>query len=204
MEHHIRTGRRWAVALIAATAAIIAVMTLAIFSAHEAKAQWTGCAIGGFGGHGAVTSNSGDGISGHLAGVSVGCDLKIERFVVGAEASYGWIFGDLKKEGAATQMDVMARAGFLVTPAALLYAHGGWGRMDAGSEHVNAWKAGLGSEFKVPERPLFLDLRWTHGFWDDTGPDTVRSDEFRLGFKIKLGPDFMPAPEPAVGKNSIK
>ncbi len=211
-DYMIRSGRKAAFALGTATAVVLGLLTMAIFSAPAAKA-WTGCAFGGFGTHVAgLAVDSGDpygyGANGQVMGVLVGCDIKFnQKFVAGAEVAYGWVSGDLGTLGIDTDLTITGRAGWLVTPAALLYGHGGWARLEGGGDHINGYKFGAGAELKVPENPIYIDLRYSRGIWDVPGiPSTVdvTSDEFRVGLKFKFGAGLPGEEKPAKVQNSIK
>jgi predicted porin len=178
--------------------AVMMVMSVIVI-ATPAKA-WTGCGIGAFGSHLSGTAiwegdPAGLGSNGQTAGVSVNCDVVLQKqFVLGAEASYAWTFGNLNDLGIDTDLSLTARAGYLFTPTTLTYVHGGWARAEGSGDHIDGIKYGLGIETKLAGTPMYLDLRWSHGVWDVPGASgvDVTTDEFRIGLKVKLGPDFMP------------
>ena len=161
-----------------------------------AAAQWTGC---GAGIHGAMananlTAGGPIGISsqGQTAGVEVNCDYKAQAFVFGAFVEYDKVFGDLEKLGVKTDLTVGGRAGILFNAHSLLYLHGGWTQLDVGPK-LDGIKLGLGNEFRIPNSPIYMDLRYTYAIYDvqDLGaPSTVDANAhiFRLGAKLKFGP----------------
>lgn len=209
MDTPSQTGRRWALVIVAMTAAVLAVLSLSIFAASNAKAAdkggpsvfedaqgpkasgWTGCHVGAFGSQVSGPSILGIGTTGQLAGVAVGCDVKLEKFVVGTEVSYAKAFGDMSSVsimggGIDTDLTVMGRIGYLVTPSLLPYAHADWVRLSGGGDHVDGYKYGVGLEFKLPERPVALDLRYSHGILNTDTPVDITTDEIRLGVKFRF------------------
>lgn len=192
MELAQRAGKKAAAFLLAMTAVVLSLMGLTMITANDAKAQWNGCAFGGFGAYGAV-----EGVTGQGVGVLVGCDMTLEkRFVVGAEARYTFVLGDLHDQGIDHDLNFTGRAGVLITPTVLLYGHGGWARIDGGGDHLDGYTMGAGTEMKLPNSPLFLDLRWTHSVWNDAGSSsTPKSDDFMVAVKLKFGgPEAIIAP----------
>ncbi len=180
------------------------IRTLAIASAAflfslPAHAQWTGCGAGA----GAsflmaelapIGSPVGFGTQGEKAGVTLNCDYRMQAFVVGAEVNYDWFFGDLNTLGAKDELSVMGRLGVLTSPANLLYIGAGWGRADFGSVKVDSWKLALGDEFRIPNSPMYLDLRATYSRYDETDISPylsgARADSLEAGarLKVKFGP----------------
>jgi opacity protein-like surface antigen len=164
-------------------------------SAFPASAQWSGC---GLGAAGAIwDGNLGSApiyisTSGTVAGLSVDCNVKHQAFVFGAEVGYDWMLGDLKDLGFDNKLFVIGKIGVLVSPAALLYAHAGWAQLNHAVGKVDGWQGGIGHEFKIPNSPLYLDLRYTYTDWDAgdvglTGAD-ANSHEVRFGIKVRFGP----------------
>jgi opacity protein-like surface antigen len=167
-----------------------------LFSAGAASAQWSGCGLG-------VAGSIWDGnvgtaplylsAAGQKAGISVDCNQKYQAFIFGAEIGYDWHFGDSKDLGFENELFVIGKVGVLVSPASQLYALAGWGQLTHSSFKVDGWKMGIGNEFRVPNSPMYLDLRYTYTDWDasDAGaPATIdaNSHEFRLGVKFRFGP----------------
>lgn len=173
-----------------------------LFAALPASAQWTGCGMGGGAGiwNGALTW--GDpvniGTSGQSVRLLVNCDYKIQAFVLGGEVSKGWLFGDANTVGIKDDWAAMGRLGVLLNPVSLLYIHGGGARENvsfAGTSHLDGIKFGLGNEFRVPNSPMYLDLRYSHGTYDLKElniPASLnvkgQSDEFMAYIKVKFGP----------------
>jgi len=165
--------------------------------APPAAAQWTGCGAGVHGGlvsgHLDIGAPIGIGSEGQAAGVSLNCDYKMNAFVAGAYAEYDWVFGDLKTVGVNTDTTLGGRLGVLINAGSLLYVHAGWSRLDvSGLDAINGWKVGLGNEFRVPNSPLYLDLRYSYADYDVKdilGPiPDAHAHTFRLGLNVKFGP----------------
>jgi opacity protein-like surface antigen len=176
---------------------ILAAALGAVGLAGEASAQWTGCGAGVHGGVMAGQLDAGGpigiGSQGQTAGVSVNCDYRMQAFVVGGFVEYSWIFGDLETVGVEKDMTVGSRLGVLVNPSSLLYTHAGWTRLDlGGGGDVDGWKIGLGNEFRIPNSPMYLDLRYTYANYDisDMAPPgfDASAHSVRLGLNVKFGP----------------
>jgi len=166
--------------------------------AQPAAAQWTGC---GAGVHGGLVVASVDlqpspfniGAQGQAAGLAVNCDYKMGAFVGGIHAEYSWIFGDLNTIGVEADTTLGGRLGVLINAGSLLYAHAGWTQLDTKIGDMDGWKIGLGNEFRVPNSPLYLDLRYTYAQYDlsDLAPGATVDAEahtFRIGLNVKFGP----------------
>jgi hypothetical protein len=188
-------------------AIILAAMILAmliVIVAHPAKAaerSWSGCFGGVFGGYvvgSAMPDGSPVGLAsnGQEAGVAGGCDWQSGKMVIGGEVSYAWMFGKLNDLGVDNDLTFTGKAGYLIAPSTQLYAHAGWSRLTgSGFDHVDGWKAGLGSQYRLPDSNMFLDARWTHDFIkeSDLGVSGVKiaTDAFRIGLNIKFGPGLV-------------
>ena len=152
---------------------------------------WTGC---GLGLHVSRVNADVDlgpiniGANGHTAGVSALCDVAFDRLVLGVFVDYDRMWGDLEAI-VNSDLTVGGRAGVLVTQAALFYAHAGWSRVDlAGGSDLDGYKVGIGVEVKIPSAPVSLDLRYTHGMYDNvmgSGLD-ASSDSVRLGLVYRF------------------
>ena len=163
----------------------------------EAQAQWTGCGAGVHGGLVAGQVDAGGpigiGSQGHTAGVSLNCDYRMQVFVVGAFADYSWMFGDLKTVGVEKDLTLGGRLGVLINSGSLLYVGAGWTQLSlSGGGDVDGWKILLGNEFRIPNSPLYLDLRATYASYDlsDMAPPGVDASGLsaRAGFNVKFGP----------------
>lgn len=183
-------------------ATLISVAALAaIAGSSPAGAQWTGCGIGAGGSFiqaEAAVGPVGLGAQGEKAGATVNCDYRLQAFVTGLEVNYDWFFGDLHTLGAKTELSVVGRFGVLTNPGNLLYVAAGWGNTDVQAGpfkvHVDSWKLGLGDEFRIPNSPVYLDLRAMYSRYDekDIHPSLagVKIDSLEAGarLKVKFGP----------------
>lgn len=183
-----KTLRRLTISAFAALAALA--------FCEPAKAQWTGC---GAGVHGGLVVGALDvpgpidiGSNGQAAGVSINCDYRMNVFVAGAFAEYDWIFGDLKTVGVKNDTTFGGRLGILINAGSLLYTHAGWSRLNTTIGDIDGWKLGLGNEFRVPNSPMYLDLRYTYSRYDisDFAPPGIdaNTQTFRVGLNLKFGP----------------
>ncbi len=177
-------------------AAALAVATA--FAVQPAKAQFSGCGAGVFGG-GTIGSLSGGGspigisADGQQVGVTAECGWKFGSLYLGGGAEYGWVYGDLEKLGAKNDLTIFTKAGVVVSNATMLYAHAGWTQISTSGPDLTGWKAGLGSETKLGTTPLYLDLRYTYAVYDESDlglPPSVdlTSHSFRVGLNLKFGP----------------
>ena len=180
------------------------IATLAIsallLSAAPSMAQWTGCGIGVGGAiaNGQVYDgplapfNIGISTQGQKVDGTVFCDYRMQAFVLGAGVSYGNFFGDAKDLGINNDLTIYGRLGVLTSPANLLYAHAGWTDLKFNGGHADGYKLGIGDEFRIPNSPIYLDIRYSYSQYN---PDSmgfpgfkVNSNEFRLGLNLKFGP----------------
>lgn len=168
--------------------------------ASPASAQWSGCGLGASGAiwtAALVETGSPVGFStdAQKVGLSVDCNVKYQAFVFGAELNYDWFLGNAKDLGFDAELAAIGKIGILISPASNLYALGGWGRLSHSAFDVDGWKIGLGNEFRVPNSPIYLDLRYVYTTWDlgDVSPmlasvADAHSHEVRLGVKVRFGP----------------
>ncbi len=181
-----------------------------------AHAQWTGCGVGVTGAmwNGQVSSSFpvDFGTTGERMGGLFNCDYKVQAFVFGAEVSKTWSFGDMNTLGIKDDLNAMGRLGVLLTPASLLYAHGDWTRTSTnfgpgGPNHIDGWGLGIGNEFKLPNSPIYIDLRYTHEFYDlkAFAPTGVKaeSDEFQVALKFKFGPGMFGSGNGSIFSNEV-
>lgn len=159
----------------------------------NATGPWTGCGLAGAAGliHGGFDAGGGIdvGAKGEKLDIAALCDLQMDRVVIGGFVEYGRVFGDLHDFGIDADWTVGARAGLLVTPNTLFYGHGDWTRVQASGLTFNGWKAGLGTEMKLPTTaPLFIDVRYSHGWYDNVASSGINasSDEVRVGLTWKF------------------
>lgn len=172
----------------------LAIVGAALLFSQPAAAQWTGC---GFGAGGVfmmgelANSFIGAGSQGEKAGVTVNCDYRMQAFVMGAEVNYDWYFGDIHTLGAKNELSVMGRMGVLTNSSNLLYATAGWGQADVGVK-LNSWRIGFGDEFRIPNSPMYLDLRALYVRYNegDISPTltamNARLDSLETGARVKF------------------
>lgn len=159
--------------------------------ALAASEPWTGPAIGiGLGWNvGVVNTGAPIGIESEGGSLlaSFGYDKQFGRIVVGGEVGYGRYFGDLETLGVKADMYGAARIGVLMTGSALLYAHGGYGRLDVDGGDANSWRFGPGVEVKIADSPFSLDMRYGYHIVDADVPPgiDVRGHEFTARLKFK-------------------
>lgn len=181
------------------TLAIAAVALVVSFG--QSSAQWNGCGVG-IGGAFLMGELSGGGpvgigSQGEKAGLTINCDVKMNAFVAGIETNYDWYFGDVKTLGFQNELSVLGRLGVLTNNSNLLYAVAGWGRSNAsfGSNDfkVDSWKIGFGDEFRIPNSPMYLDMRILYSRFDESDlglPPAAKLDSLEGGvrLKFKFGP----------------
>jgi opacity protein-like surface antigen len=170
--------------------AIGALAATPLISSAEAG-PYTGCHVGAVGSYNAATVEDTFGAEGYgIAGVA-GCDLQVDRFVVGAWGEYGtrtfdWSGIDVDAKGWAAG----GRAGIVVTNT-LLYGLVGYTDLEAeadylGSIDLTGIVLGGGAEVDLG-RNFFARLEYQHldleTDWDDEA--TVHSA--RLGIVYRFG-----------------
>ena len=158
--------------------------------------SWTGCGFGvGAAYRDAEFSAGGPGnigVDGQSLGGRFLCDLQTGVFVIGFNADYDSLFGDINTTlGGNAVWSVGGRVGPLVNPSTLLFATGGWTRADTKGGDMDGWYVGGGIETKLPNSPLYLVLEYQHRVYDLTdvgGPSGVdfEVDVIRAGVNIKL------------------
>ena len=195
-----------------------------LFMAGTAQAQWSGCGLGVAGtiwdGNAELAPPISLGVGGYKAGASVDCKAKYQAFIFGAEVGYDWMLGDAKDVGFDNELFAIGTIGVLLTPGSQLYALAGWGQLKHTNFKLDGWKIGLGNEFRIPNSPMYLDLRYTYTDWDlgDISPSLsaiqANSHEFRVGAKFRFGPgmfgnsgsifaDTEPEPKPVGGDKKL-
>lgn len=184
------------------------ILGLTALAVNPASAQWTGCGAGAsagliFGELAPVGSPVGLGAQGQKAGVLLNCDYRMQAFVIGAEVNYDWYFGDLKTIGVSRELAILGRLGVLTSSANLLYGTAGWGQTESSFGQVNSWKIGLGDEFRIPNSPMYLDLRILYTRYDETDwhiSSGARMDSLdgTARLKIKFGPGMWTGTGPLV------
>lgn len=161
-----------------------------------ARSAWgTGCGVGIHGSWVNADLDTGSPITlsstGRLVGLEGFCDAVWNNFLIGAFASYDWVYGDLHTIGVDNVLTVGGRFGYVIQGVSLLYGHAGWVQADgSGIPDTTGIKFGLGLETKLPNAPVYVDLRVSRSIYDGAvGPMDVDADEIRLGLRYKL--DFL-------------
>jgi outer membrane immunogenic protein len=167
-----------------------------------AGSNWSGFYVGAAGSYNAATvedtlGSEGPGITG-----LVGYDGRINRFVLGAWAEYGWKTFDW---ASVIDVDVKGwavggRAGFLVTDTAMLFVSAGYTQADAdltfASVDLSGVVVGGGAEIDL-SHGFFLrpEYRYTRYEVDDLSDIDATVHEARLGlvYKFSVGNDVLPA-----------
>ena len=185
--------------LAIATALVIVSAFIPKAKADEPTTGFTGCGIGAYGAFvtGGVDAGGGFliGTEGQMAGLTANCDLKTGKGVIGLGIDYGKAFGNLDKIGLNAEISPWARAGYLVNKDVLVYGVGAWSRLDTDFGNIDGFKFGGGIEFKLPDSPMFIDLRAMRGFYSDalsSGYD-LESTVVELRATWKFGPKEMPS-----------
>lgn len=177
---------------------IAAAFAAAFAFAAPAQAGWTGCYVGAQAGvastnadtsfdvvgAGSILEMSGLGTAGGVFGVHAGCDVQIQKFVVGAFADYAWhnqaieinsplLLANIGKVETESQWTVGARAGIAFTDATLFYGLVGYTQVNTsdlsvlngaatfGLEAFKGWTFGGGIASEImPNVRLTLEYRY--------------------------------------------
>ena len=177
----------------------LAAATIFAVSPTPAKAQFSGCGAGVFGGGTIGTASISSfpvsaSSEGFAPGVTAECGWKFGSLYLGGGAEYSWQYGDLETF-VKNDLTIFAKAGVVVTNTTMIYAHAGWSQLDTIGPKIDGWKVGLGSETKLGSTPLYLDLRYSYAVYDadDISPGLgsvvdLNSHNFRVGLNLKFGP----------------
>lgn len=163
-----------AVSAVAAKAADKGGITKKQAEAEAPVNIWSGCALGAYVG---VLPD------GSMLGVTSNCDVQNGKAVVGLLLSYGASTDYLKGGDRATDLTVGGRVGYLLWPSALVYGLAAWSRLNDEATHIDGYKLGGGVEVRLPDSPIFIDMRATRGWYDSAA---VEVNEVRLGATYKL------------------
>jgi outer membrane immunogenic protein len=194
---------------------VCALLAGAVLNIAGAKAQsapkWTGCHVGGTAGmaitktdlpvYGAsIEGLGGDGVT---AGVNGGCDLQIDRFLIGAFAQYTWSDAEFKlalggasfTAGLDEAWAVGGRAGVLIAPSTLAYGLGGYTEAKTSSNLVTLPDAkgyvfGGGLETMISNN-VSVKLEYQYAKFDsfNIGPVTIEpvNHTIMLGASYRFG-----------------
>jgi len=163
--------------------ALSAALAALLLSGTAASASWTGCRVGVFAGMAAATSDvaiSGVslvdfGTDGPQGGVVAGCDLQLDRVVIGGFVDYALQdrefdiigVGLAKTEG---QWSIGARAGLTMTPTTAVFLTAGY--TEAKSDDIlelgdlKGWFVGGTFETEVIKN-IFLSADYRYEMFDD-------------------------------------
>jgi hypothetical protein len=170
-------------------------------AASVAAPRISGCDIGvGVGyGMGIVAptgSTVGVGSDGEMVGPSLGCKLKVDNLVFGAQLSYDFIYGDEHKlapnVGINSNFKVDAQLGLMTAATTMVYLHGGFtqlGLSGLSQSSVNGWEGGIGIETLLSQKlPLWGSLEATYSSYDVsklTGTTGISADTFDAMARLK-------------------
>ena len=175
---------------VAIGAAIVAV---GYFNQAQAAGKWTGCYGGVAAGYSIANTKASfdapgfniatvDGFAadGSSAAVTAGCDMQLDRFVVGLFADYSWsdVTGEISVFNGAAKLTanvdsswaVGGRAGVLLTYDVLAYGLVGYTKTEGGGNlnapDLDGWLVGGGIETALPMPGFYLDARYTAALYD--------------------------------------
>lgn len=187
----------------------ILALSLSLFLVAAASpasaAPWDGCYVGGAVGYGAAISDTAavvpgvgtlvgiDGLGNDGASITgeVGCDMQLNKFVIGLSGEYTWddmdsinigVFpglggGTLGSASVDSRWGIYGRAGYLVTDNTLLYGKLGWTQMDLSAissplfgvsfpgPTFKGWSIGGGMETEL-RKNLYLDINYSFAQYD--------------------------------------
>ena len=164
--------------------------------AAETVPSWTGL---GFDVHGALATGTADwgapvnvGIDGQTAGGAVFYNHKFGALVLGIDAGYDRVWGDLHAFGIDYALTVGVRAGLLATDRTLVYTRCEWLRAQGGGSHADGIGCGAGIEARLPHGPASIALEYMHDWMDKDafGPGVdVSADRITTRLKFNLDRD---------------
>jgi len=147
--------------------------------------SWTGVGVGLRAGvaQGAVDFGGGGmNVTGQDAGALVFLRQQFGPLVLGLDAGYDRLWGDLKTFGVDYTLTVGASAGVLPSKASLLYVRGEWLRAAGSGNHIDGWGLGVGAEQKIAGTPISLGIEYMHDWMDNAafGGLTTTADRVML------------------------
>lgn len=158
--------------------------------------SWTGCGVGVGASYldGELSGFAGPvnvGMDGQMLDVRLLCDYQAGGFVIGANADYGKVFGDLQTIGGNAMWAVGGRVGPLLNQSTLLFASGGWTMAETDGGNMDGWYFGGGIETKLPHSPVYLTLEYQRRSFDITdlgAPSGIDAtvDVIRAGVAVKM------------------
>lgn len=162
-------------------------------AAVDADASWSGFGAGlkvGVGQGSADVGGPGINITGQTAGGNLFLRQQYGPLVMGVDAGYDMLWGDLKTFGIDGIYTVGGSIG--VTPAknSLLFVRGEWLRAQGSGGHLDGWGLGVGAEQRIANTPMSVQLLYMHDWMDKDmlGPGiNVNSDRVMLGLNWQFG-----------------
>lgn len=164
----------------------------------ETVPAWTGV---GFDVHGSLATGTADfggpvnlSMDGQMAGLTAFWNHRFGVLVLGADAGYDRVWGDLHSFGIDYAWNIGLRAGLLATDRTLVYARGEWLRAQgSGSQHIDGYGIGGGIEVRLPGTPASLALEWMHDWMDKDalGPSVdVTADRITTRLRFNFDRDI--------------
>ncbi len=159
--------------------------------------SWTGL---GFDVHGSLATGEADfgapvnlSIGGQMAGASAFYNHRFGPLVLGVDAGYDRVWGDLHSFGVDYAWTIGVRAGLLATDRTLVYSRCEWLRAQGSGGHLDGYGCGVGIEARLAGTPASIALEWMHDWMDkDAFGPSVDVTADRITTRLK----FNPAPDP--------
>lgn len=162
----------------------------------ETVPSWTGI---GFDVHGSLANGSADfgapvnlSMDGQMAGASAFYNHRFGPLVLGVDAGYDRVWGDLHTFGIDYAYTIGVRAGLLATDRTLVYARGEWLRAQGSGGHIDGYGLGAGIEARIAGTPASIALEYMHDWMDKNafGPGVdVSSDRITTRLKFNFDRD---------------
>lgn len=155
--------------------------------------SWTGCHASAFGGGVSGVMDPGYGVDGYLYGLGIGCDMQLNRIVLGGFVDHAWMhvtqFGGVD----AREWSFGGRAGVLLTDNTLLYGLVSRPQLNIdgmGSVTGFGWGGGLETKLGGLANNWTAVLEYRQNTFDDI-PD-AREHQVRFGINVTFPVPGMP------------
>ncbi len=155
--------------------------------------SWTGF---GFDVHGSLATGTADwgapvnlSMDGQMVGASAYYNHRFGVMVLGVDAGYDRVWGDLHAFGIDYAWTLGLRAGLLATNHTLVYARGEWLRAQGSGGHLDGYGIGAGIETRIAGTPASIALEYMHDWMDKDafGPGVdVTSNRITTRLKFNL------------------
>ncbi len=162
-------------------------------AAPAAVSSWTGFGVDV---HGSLPTAPADfgapidiSMSGQMAGLGVYYNHQFGAIVLGLDAAYDRVWGDLHSYGVDYAVSIGVRAGVLASSSTLIYARGEWLRAVGSGDHIDGWGLGGGIEVRIKDAPVSVALEYMHDWMDKDafGPSVdVTADRVTARVKFDL------------------